>query len=204
MYRNLLLILISAAFMISCGNQQKKDNTSQEAEYQAPVKVTVANFEEKAGDLVGEMIVLYGTVDHVCQHGGKRMFIIDEGTDGRVKVVTGEDMDSFNTDMEGSYVAVEGIVDELRIDEAYLTEWENELMMHAEEGEMHEGEHKGDGSGHEGSKMGEEADQGLHIEGMEQIKKYRQQIKESGNDHLSFYSIVCTNYKSKKDKEIEG
>ena len=203
MYRNLFLIVIAAAFMVSCGGNKGEQTTeSQEATYEAPIKVTVADFENKAGELVGEMVVLYGTVDHVCQHGGKRMFIIDQGTDGRVKIVTGEDMESFNTDLEGSNVAVEGYIDELRIDEAYLTEWEGELMMQAEESEMEEGEH--DGGGHEGSKMGEKADQGMHVEGMEQIKNYRQQIEESGSDHLSFYSIVCTNYKTKKDKETEG
>ncbi|MDZ7742814.1 MAG: hypothetical protein U5Q03_14005 [Bacteroidota bacterium] len=111
-------------------------------------------------------------------------------------------MESFNTDLVGSNVAVEGYIEELRIDEAYLTEWENELMMQAQEGEMEEGEH--DGGGHEGSQMGEMADQGRHVEGMDQIENYRKQIKESGTDHLSFYSIVCTNYKTKKDKETES
>ncbi len=203
MYKNLFLIVIMAAFMVSCGgNKQDQTADSQEATYEAPVKITVAEFDDKAGELVGEMVVVYGTVDHVCQHGGKRMFIIDQGTDGRVKIVTGEDMDSFNTDLEGSTVAVEGYIDELRIDEAYLTEWENELMMQAEEGEMEEGEHEG--GAHEGSQLGEKADQGLHVEGMKQIESYRQQIKESGTDHLSFYSIVCTNYKTKKDQETES
>ncbi|MDZ7742813.1 MAG: hypothetical protein U5Q03_14000 [Bacteroidota bacterium] len=82
MYRNLFLIVIMAAFMISCGgNKQEESTTSEEAAYEAPVKVSVADFDQQAGDLVGEMIVIYGTVDHICQHGGKRMFIIDQGTD---------------------------------------------------------------------------------------------------------------------------
>lgn len=205
MFKNVLFIMMISAILFACGTQQQEEKQVTETEdvtNMIPVSVTVAEFDNKAGELIGKVIEIEGTVDHVCQHGGQRMFLVDEGTDGRVKVVTGEEMASFNTDLEGSDVNVKGIVEELRIDEDYLVEWENELLMEANETMEEEGEHQ-EGGAHEGSKHGEDADMGMHIEGMEQIENFRNMIKESDKDHLSFYSIVCMKYKVKEEAPQE-
>lgn len=200
--RNLFFALL-AFVVVACGSNQKEDQkTTDESQITAaePVVLAIADYSAKAGELVGQEVVLEGLVDHVCAHGGARMFLVATDTDERVKVVTGEDMASFSTDLEGETVVVTGVMDELRIDSVYLAEWEEELKMNAEHQEMEEGEHEEDGEhgAHEGSQMGEKADQGQHIAGMEQIENYRKQLKEQGVDHLSFYSIVCNEYKIKE------
>ena len=203
MFKNLFLIAMVAALFASCAgttSQEEQTATTEQEESMEPIAVSVAEFEDKAGENVGQMVMITGTVDHICQHGGKRMFLVDQGTDGRIKVITGDNMASFNTDLEGDDVKVVGTVDELRIDEAYLTEWENELMMESHE-KMKE---TSDGSGHEDSEKGEEADQGEHIAGMEQIANYRKEMQEKGVDHLSFYSIVATEYEVVEDPETEN
>jgi len=200
--RNLLFALL-ALVVVACGSNQKEDQqTNDETQITAaePVVLAIADYSVKAGELVGQEVIVEGLVDHVCAHGGERMFLVATDTDERVKVVTGEDMPSFSTDMEGETVVVTGVMDELRIDSVYLAEWEEELKMTSESHEMEEGEHEeaGEHEGHEGSQMGEKADQGEHVAGMSQIDSYRKQMEEEGVDHLSFYSIVCNEYKIKE------
>ena len=197
MFIKLIIVIFISALFISCGNigSQKKDQAIVETENNVvePIIITVAEFGDKAGELVGKLVAIEGTVDHVCAHGGKRMFIVDEGTDGRVKIVTGEDMPSFNTDMEGSEIKILGKVEELIINEEYLTNWEYEIM--SETGETKKlGE--GTGSGvHKGGGLGDKADQGEHIEGLKKIKDFREKIAASGDDHILFYLIICEDYK---------
>lgn len=189
MKNNFVIIVILAVLFSACGgnNQQKSEQTEQQEEtiVKEPVKVTIDEFINNAGEVVGEQIIIEGLVNHVCQHGGKRMFLIDTATQETVKIVVDEGMASFNTDLEGQEVIIKGLVEELRIDEAYLTEWEAEL-----EGS----EHEDHGDGHGEGKMGEAADQGEHIAAYEQIENYRNEMKENEVDHLSFYSIVCKEY----------
>jgi len=195
MKKNLFFIVLLAVLFAACGGSQKpaeQNTTDQDTVAVAPVEVSIAEFISNTGDIVGKEIVIEGTVNHVCQHGGKRMFLIDTASQETVKVVTGENLASFNTDLEGTDVIVKGIVEELRIDEAYLVEWEKELA---------ENETQEHGDGHGEGEKGEAADQGEHIAAIEQIEKYRNQIAESGNDHLSFYSVICTSYEVKNIEE---
>lgn len=206
MIKKLFALSLISLIIVACGSNQKNEQQTQDETnvIEEPVVVTIEDFDKQVAELVSKKIKVEGTVDHVCHHGGKRMFLVKENTDGRVKVVTGEEMPAFNIDLEGKDVVVIGIVDELIIDENYLSEWEKELMMKADE-EFAEGEGvgHGDGTGHDGTKMGEEADQGTHIPGMEQIEKYREMIAESGKDKLSFYSVICEKYEVKEENTVE-
>ena len=206
MLKKLIIVIFISALFISCGNNgsQKKDQAVVETENTVvdPIVITVAEFNDKAGELVGKLVTIEGMVDHVCAHGGKRMFIVDEGTDGRVKIVTGENIPSFDTELEGSEIKILGTVDELVINEEYLANWENELTAEA-------GKSKGIGDGtgkgeHKGGSLGDKADQGEHVKELEKIKHYREKIAASGDDHLSFYSIICKKFKVKEVPKTEG
>lgn len=194
MIKNLLIIMCLSVVAYACvnNNGQEKEE-QQESVVRDTTELLIAGFTDNAGKMVGELVVIDGTVDHVCHHGGERMFVIDEGTDERVKVVVGEGMPSFDVSLEGKDIEVIGVIDELRVDNDYLDEWESELNRKAGEssknvklGQEHE------------SRMGEKADQGEHIKEMEKIKSMRKELKESGKDHLSFYSVVCEEYKIKE------
>lgn len=133
MYKNVLLIAVAAMFFWACGGQNTA-NTEQTTEQEEvvvvvdePTAVTVANFKEKAGELIDKEVIIEGTVTHVCKHGGKKMFIMTEDPDVNVKIVTGEETASFDPELEGSYIKVHGIV------EAIEVEVEGE-------GQLHEGE----------------------------------------------------------------
>jgi len=126
-----LVTLIAFVFLFSaCENTVKKESTSEEEVVlvEETIPVSISNFEVKAEELVGKQIMLSGTVDHVCTHGGQRMFVIETGSEGRVKINPDENIAAFNTDLEGQNIKIIGIVEEQRIDEDYLKEWEEEIM----------------------------------------------------------------------------
>lgn len=190
--------LIALLFItVSCENSsQKASNTETEAtEVEVVTPVDLADFSSKAGDLVGKQIELYGMIDHVCKHGGQKMFLVNEDGEVRVKIVTGENMAAFNTELEGESVNVIGIVDELRIDEEYLKEWELEISegLEGDEGDKGEKVHMGE---HQGSESGENPE-------LAQINDYRTKIAESGKDYISFFSVICVDYEVDNNESEE-
>ncbi len=162
----------------------------------------LSNFNDKAESLIGKQVILNGMIDHVCKHGGQKMFIVNENGDARIKITTGENMAAFNTELIGETLMVVGVIDEHRIDEEYLREWEEELIAgvdedeeHSEKGEpLHMGEHGGEGNAEETEENPE----------MKQINEYRQQIAESGKDYISFFSVTCIEYEVVETTEEEG
>lgn len=137
MYRNLFIILVAAVFMVSCGGQttaSQDEQTVQQEEVKAKAaKVELSDFAEKAESLVGHEVVLEGTVIHVCKHGGKKMFITADDPDVRIKITTAEETAAFDTELEGNYVKVLGIVEAIEVE----VEHEGE---HGEDGEHEEDE----------------------------------------------------------------
>lgn len=195
-----LLITLAA-----CENTAQ--NTAIKNEEQINVKeivfIDLKDFESKAADFVGKQVKLTGTIDHVCKHGGKKMFIVSEDSESRVKIVTGENMAAFNTELEGESLAVIGTVDELRIDEDYLREWEEEIKDNKGQTEEKEGMHAGEKKGEKQIGDGEHHEEDISEE-MKQIENLRQQLIDSGKDHLSFYSVVCDEYEVVNTDEEEG
>lgn len=190
MNKKILTLLGLAIILVACNNSQK--NINENATANEPVNITVSDFLTKADEYVGQEVKIKGTVSHTCKHGGKRMFIFDDNEDNRVKIEAGEEITSFDASLEGSDIVVSGILKELIIDETYLMEWEQEVNA-----ELNNPEEESDTTvvaEHEGGGLGEAADQGTHVSALESIADYRKQIKESGKDHLSFYSIECISY----------
>ena len=185
-----LLALMALVFVLSaCENQQKNETTSEEVVIvDEIVPVSLSDFELKAEELVGKQVMLSGMVDHVCKHGGQRMFVIETASEGRVKVTPDENIAAFKTDLEGQSIKLIGIVEEQRIDEDYLKEWEEEIMAGVDMGDD-----KGEGShlGGNTEKGGSDADM---EEEMEKVNNLRQQIAESEKGYLAYYSVLCTEY----------
>ena len=209
MIRKILFLFVITAFIAACNNTQSPSTETEGSEQEMTaemVTLAIVDFDNEAGNYVGKEVQISGLVNHTCKHGGKRMFLIDTETEQTVKIEAGENIASFDAELEGSEVIVTGIINELIIDEAYLLEWEAEIeeemseatteeieeyAEEAEEGEYAEGEGEHE---HASGGLGEKADMGEHISGLEKIENYRQQIKESGKDHLSFYSIECISF----------
>ena len=189
--KSLFGILI-VVFMLGCCNQNAKQDTS-DSDVQVE-KLTLAILVSETENYVDKSVMTEGTVDHVCKHGGKKMFIFGESPDDRIKITVGENMSSFDPVLEGSDVIVSGIVRELRVDEDYLSNWEMEISTNKNE----KGKHKVMGDG-DGEHEDDEEDENSIEDEMNQIDQLRKQLEASGEDHLSFYSVECTEYTEKTE-----
>jgi hypothetical protein len=175
MFKKLLSLFTLALIILASCNQGTK--TPATAVVEDTAKLLVASFDTSAYRFVDKPVIIEGTVFHTCKHSGKRLFLVD-GTDSiRVKVTTGPDIVKFDEALTGSRIRILGILKEERIDEKYLSEWENEIKKPKENHET--GVHTG-AMGHE--------DQSIQDK-LNQINELRSDIKKSGKDHLSFYSV---------------
>jgi len=178
-----------AIFTFACNNSSDQDD-SQVQDSTAISELTVDDLMKAPGDFVDKTVKVEGTVTHVCKHGGKRMFLIGTNPDVDIKIVTGDDASAFDVALEGSDLIVEGIVEELRIDENYLNEWEAEVNAENDKPAVTT-EHQGKSS---------EADQGTHTPALDEIAEYRAELKETGKPYLAFYSLKCIKYEEKKQQ----
>ena len=173
------LLFIGLIFAFAC-NQGPKEIT-QETTIDT-VLLAVAPFDTAAPYYVDQPVWIEGTAYHICKHGGERMFIIDDNDSVMVEITTGPDIVMFDEELIGSRIHIFGILKEERIDEQYLNEWEAEVMSPEEKHEvgLHEGK-----KGHEDHSKEEK---------LEKINAIRAQLKESGEDHLSSYSIEAISF----------
>jgi hypothetical protein len=200
MKRLLIALSAFAFFAVSCENTptKTKETTKQKIVISDEItSVAMVDFDSLVENLTGRKISISGTVDHVCKHGGQKMFIVDQNTDARVKVTPNEKIAAFNTDLVGETIKVIGIVEEMRIDEDYLKEWEEEVKQGIQE-EKGKGKHNGNGNG-EGNHESADADDHDHEdidieEELDQIARMRIRVEESEKGYLSFYSILALEY----------
>ncbi|MCX6303928.1 MAG: OB-fold nucleic acid binding domain-containing protein [Bacteroidetes bacterium] len=180
MTKRLFPLLIVILFAVIACNQGAKDTASSNKN--DTTRLAVLTFEKQADSCIDKPVIIEGTVLHLCKHGGKRMFLVD-GTDSvRVEVTTGPKIAKFDDALVGSRVRVFGTLKEERIDAKYLNEWEAEVKKPEENHNV--GVHTG-AVGHE--------DQGVK-EKLEQINSMREDLKNCGKDHLSFFSIEADKF----------
>ncbi len=202
-------LFIALSLLTACGKGTNKSGKETAAEI---IPITVAEFIGDAGPFVDQAVQISGTVVHVCRHGGQKMFIIGEDGEERIRITTGEDIAEFQVDLEGEKVEVTGYVRELIIDDTYLAEWEAEVLTggQMDRGEGHEGG-VGHGEHPEASQDPDQASQAAEPDSSGQdaenqkeaqlanIQKIRDEIAESGKDHLSDYWIETIEFKVIKD-----
>ena len=180
MTTKLIPIIFISIFLIASCNRGIKENSAENKADTA--LLTVLSFDTSAHRFVDKPVIIEGTVLHLCKHGGKRMFLVD-GTDSiRVEITAGTDITKFEESLIGSRVRVFGTLKEERIDEKYLNEWENEVKKPDENHNV--GVHTG-AKGHEDQDTQDKLDQ---------ISSLREDIKKSGTDHLSNYSIEAAKF----------
>ncbi|MBW6459274.1 MAG: hypothetical protein K0B08_01765 [Bacteroidales bacterium] len=113
--KKLTILLLISFFMIPALTLTAQEmKTAARATAGAELKTatfTPETFQENAENMVGKEVDVKGMVIHVCKHGGKKMFLIGEDPDIRIKITTSDKVSSFNMDLEGSIVSVKGIVE---------------------------------------------------------------------------------------------
>ena len=166
MMKNLAYVLICLMLLVSCKQESKQaesknqDQTEQVAE--TPL-IAIADFDNKAGEFVSKEVKVKGIVDHVCKHGGKKLLLVTD--DGNVHVTSDT---RFEESLVGSEIALNGVVAEERIDEAYLLKMEEDNIKNHSEGQS--------------------SDEQFEAR-KNHIKEYRDQMKANNADHISNYSL---------------
>jgi len=169
MIKRFFLFAIIAGFLASCGGEATTNDTenntdtiAEVTESDVPVLV-LGEIETKAGEYVDQEIQVTGIVDHICKHGGKKIFLVSDDADVHIN---GEER--FDEALTGSEITVNGIVREFRIDEGYCLQMEEDNIQSHKKGDT---------------------DDDLYQMKMEEIQFYRDSMATAEVDHLSFYSI---------------
>lgn len=161
--------------MSSCCEDNKKNNEENQEAQQSTMTVAplivIGEFDIKAGDYVDQEVKVSGIVDHLCKHGGKKLFMVSDEGDLHV-----ESDERFDDQLAGMEITVTGIVREFRVDEGYCLQMEDDNIQSHKEGIT------GDD---------------LYEQKMEQIKFYRDSMNVAGTDHLSFYSLEYVSHVEK-------
>jgi hypothetical protein len=167
------LSLILAILFNACTNgaDSKSENSDSlnNSQFSQSQTLTVSNFDSLAKDFVDKEVLVKGLVDHVCKHGGKKLFLVEGDASLHV-----ESENRFSDSLIGNEVLLSGIVREFVVDEAYCLKMEEDnIKSHAEgQTEKENFEHK---------KI--------------LIAEYRDSMKAAKTDHLSFYSLEFVSLK---------
>jgi hypothetical protein len=110
MMRRVIIMLVAVALMGSC-------NRSERHEGQGPAlsgdeKIVSATIEELLANPAGYQdreVAISGMVTHVCRQGGQKCFVLAGDGETQLRIVTGGEIDEFDTSLEGSTVAFMGI-----------------------------------------------------------------------------------------------
>ena len=174
--RKIITLLALAGLFFACNNAGQKD-TDQSAQDSTAVSqaipvIPLSEFNAQAAAYVDKEVTTSGVVDHVCKHGGKRLFLVNDEADLHID---GEDR--FDESLSGSEIEVTGIVREFRVDEAYCLKMDEDNIKSHNNGVM---------------------DKALFDQKSEQISFYRDSMKVAGVDHLSYYSLDYVSHKEIK------
>jgi hypothetical protein len=111
--KRLLLLALVSFFLVSAQSlfAQEIKATPVAVTAAGNTVVTPENFQDYAAANVGKEVEISGMVVHVCKHGGKKMFIIGEDPEKRVKINATDKVSVFEPELEGSVVTVKGIIE---------------------------------------------------------------------------------------------
>ena len=164
--KKIAIILVLVLAFTACKNETEKvEDTAQQTEevnVETPL-LAIADFDAKAGGFVSKEIKINGIVDHVCKHGGKKLLLVTD--DGKVHVTSNE---RFEEALKGSEIALNGVVVEERIDEAYCLKMEEDNIKSHSEGKSNDEQFEAKKN---------------------HIQEYRDQMKANNTDHISNYSL---------------
>ncbi|HON19012.1 MAG TPA: hypothetical protein PK990_07580 [Salinivirgaceae bacterium] len=181
--KKVAIYALAAVFAVGCGTKQNNVPTEE---------MGVDKALEQAEQFVGKNITVIGTVGHVCGHGGGKLFLTNDDNTKRLKVEPSSNLQSFSPEMEGLVYKISGSLEEMRIDEEYLNNWEKELAEEAHEGE-----------GHNQGQHAEKADMGEHTDAKSKIEAYRAQIASSGKGYVAIYTLKAIKLEKVEKTESE-
>lgn len=162
---------------------------AQPAQEDNAVQTTLEVLNKDASQFLGKTITFSGKTVHVCGHSGMKMFFEIPGSKSTFEVKSTEKLGKFSRRCNNHNVKVVGVVEESRIDEAFLKDWEKQVK--AKTAEQH-------GTEDEGCESEKAAKQEKGNSTVERIADFRKRIakrnKKEGKNYLSFYHVTALSY----------
>ncbi|HUW07939.1 MAG TPA: hypothetical protein VMW01_16995 [Williamwhitmania sp.] len=168
--------LFVGLLLASCGQVEKKAATANVGLKETLSIDSLIKYPEA---FVGKEVTIKGHVFHTCTETGKRMFVYGSNSDSTIKVVASDSVKIFDKSLEGNDVLIKGVVEEQRIDPAFIAKME----MEAKDNEAKNVDKKEKVAGNRHIHEGETT--------MKQANALKARLKESGKEYLSFYSFVA-------------
>ena len=166
MKKYLFILAILGLLITACGSEGETKETTDSTEtavVEETPMIKISEFDALAANYVDKSVKVKGIVDHVCRHGGKKLFLVDDEGDLHV-----ESEERFNDTLMGNEIVVTGIVREFRVDEAYCLKMDEDNIKSHSEGQT---------------------DKEQFEQKQKHIAEYRDSMKTAGVGHLSFYSL---------------
>lgn len=129
--RHLLVLIVLAIVMASCGGSQNSAQPSQKAEQPQTATSKVFKLDSLlavADQKVDQTVKVRGVVTHTCKHSGKRCFLAGESKNASLRVEAKGDIGGFNRELIGFQLEITGIVRERRLTREYLDQTEKDLI----------------------------------------------------------------------------
>ncbi len=157
--------------------------------------VTLQTLLQDGSQYVGKTVTFSGKAIHVCSRSGMKLFMEVPGTEQTFRVNSTRELGKFPRTCNNNQVEITGTVEESRIDEAFLKNWEAQIKAHTDE---HHGE------GEEGCEAENSATKATGNTTAKRIAGFRKRIAErnekEGKNYLSFYHVKAINYHIVKQK----
>jgi hypothetical protein len=113
--KKLTILALISFFLVSASSLFAQDNMKSRqvsaTSNSQVVVVTPEKFQDYAAENVGKEVEIKGMVVHVCKEGGKKLFIVGQDPEMRVKITTSDKVSVFEPELEGSTIVVQGIIE---------------------------------------------------------------------------------------------
>jgi len=124
-----ITIILFSASTLFAQDKSTVTSTAVSADLKSMV-LSPETFQDFAVNNVGKEVEIKGMVVHVCKHGGKKLFIIGEDPEKRVKITTSDKVSVFEPELEGSTIMVKGIIEPIAEEELPEAEKSNQDADH--------------------------------------------------------------------------
>ncbi len=125
--KKLKLFIPVLLFLVACMGQEKNSEEKTLVNENEKLAIEVRDFLKIASDSLNKEILVRGIVKHVCNHSGKRCFIMDTTGKKTIRIEANGEITAFNKELEGMNIKVLGIVKEKRLNEEFFTNWEKKV-----------------------------------------------------------------------------
>lgn len=193
MKKLIVYTIVAAAVLFAAGCGGNRNNKKQAAETAGTAQAAALEVDKLLSDaekLTGEQVSVEGVCTHICRHGGRKIFLMGTDDTQVIRIEAGDKVGAFKPECVNNIVRVTGTLAEDRIDEAYLTEWEQEVKDQLAE------EH---GDGEAGCSAEQQArGESVASSTEKRIADFRARIAErkakEGKEYLSFYHVDGESY----------